>query len=742
MENQDINTQFINHNKQVVIKSLESATKGLIYILIFSTPLFFLPITPRFYEFNKQALLVGVTLTTVILWIVATSLKGNIKIKQSQLNFAWILILTSALLSTFFGGNMINSILGAYGNWQPSLISTLCYVVFFFIAINSLTKNDIGKVIKVIIGGGFVATLVGLCSVTKIISTFLLPEGTYPWAQSQLFNTMGGILPLAIVSVVVGILSLASLVLLPQSDVITTPKQRKTNAVFYTAAAIASVIFIILTAIPQVIAIAIISIFWLVVLLTSTKKQVEIKSVKTYLVCIVTTAIVVVLAGLSPDIQQLGIKNLSDAQLDPKSAWIVASSTISQQPLFGGGLGSFGSSFNIHRPTYLNAGANWSVRFNRASSEYIETLATSGIFGLLALVLLLFRAGKIALATFKTDEEGTQILPLLLTLTIASSYLITSSTTTTYIFLVAGLASIAILSKSTFKEVALSKLLGGVFVAVIALAGTGYYGLYQVYAGEYYQKQALDAYIAGDIINSYNLQQQAISMSPYRDVYHTNNATLNLDVALTILESKEEGQTLTDEENQQVSALVSQAVEESKTAVQLDVMNTNNWISQGNIYRNLVGIAEGALEWSRVAYYNATQTDPTNPITHINLGQVFLAEGNNVEAIRSFAQAVVHKNNLIEGHYHLSRALYANKNLAEAVAEMGIALRLSDPSWEVYEQIKTELEELITQYNETIVQEDLPEGASTAEGQTISTDDLSTDLPLSNEASPSASVGM
>ena len=77
--------------------------------------------------------------------------------------------------------------------------------------------------------------------------------------------------------------------------------------------------------------------------------------------------------------------------------------------------------------------------------------------------------------------------------------------------------------------------------------------------------------------------------------------------------------------SKKVSVLLQQAVREGKSAVSLDGLNANYWTNLATIYRDLIGVVDGAPDWSLSAYQQAVALDPTNPSLRLDMGGLLYA---------------------------------------------------------------------------------------------------------------------
>ena len=79
------------------IKIINKIISWSIIILAGLIPLFFLPFTTDFYEFNKNALLFVTVGLLTILWLLRMALEGKIAFKKTSFDFAALISVASRL---------------------------------------------------------------------------------------------------------------------------------------------------------------------------------------------------------------------------------------------------------------------------------------------------------------------------------------------------------------------------------------------------------------------------------------------------------------------------------------------------------------------------------------------------------------------------------------------------------------------------------------------------------------------
>jgi cytochrome c-type biogenesis protein CcmH/NrfG len=222
---------------------------------------------------------------------------------------------------------------------------------------------------------------------------------------------------------------------------------------------------------------------------------------------------------------------------------------------------------------------------------------------------------------------------------------------------------------------------------LILLSVIGAYGLGRATWANFNIFKANRAGQNNQIVEMYQLQQTAIKFNPYLASYHQRWALTNLSIA-TALANKAD---LSQEEQTKILQLVQQAIAEGQAATKLQPKDVNHWAVLGQIYRNLIGIVDGADQWAVAAYTTAIQASPTNPNLRIALGEILYQTENFAQAEQFFLQATQLKPNLAKAHYDLANALAKQEKLTAAVVAYENMLTLVEPASEEYQTATTEL---------------------------------------------------
>jgi tetratricopeptide (TPR) repeat protein len=382
--------------------------------------------------------------------------------------------------------------------------------------------------------------------------------------------------------------------------------------------------------------------------------------------------------------------------------------------LFGYGPEGFMNAFNQHKPVWINDTDQWNVQFSQASNMPFSLLVSTGVLGLSAWLFLIFKIVK------HTKHTPTQVKPIhwMLLTSIAFNFMFPPATVILliqaflltmwvveendrfyqieiYSLIVRFIKRRNIISFITDRVHLILPTFGVVLLVLLLTIG---YGVSRAYFASYKLFQANWAARNNDIVRAYVNQQQAVRLNPYSDVSRQRYAMTNLTIAAALVQKTDK----TPEENQQFSQLVQQAIREGRAATWLDSGDTNNWKVLSQIYRSLIGVADGADQWVVTSLVKAIENSPADPQIRVELGGIFYSQENYTEATRFFQQAVNLKSDYPNAYYNLANSLAKMGRYDEAIAAYQQTLLLVEPDSDDYLRAAQELQLLAGQDGEII----------------------------------------
>lgn len=381
--------------------------------------------------------------------------------------------------------------------------------------------------------------------------------------------------------------------------------------------------------------------------------------------------------------------------LDRNSAWVIAVESFKINPIWGMGINNFVEAFNSFRPASYNLTGFWSIIFSGSSMGILHIWTELGVVALILvfyLVLMILKLKK----NFKFWQLVVFLaIVLFLPLNLISVFLL--------VWLLSGIDWQTKESELVFSlgEKKLNIIPYLVIVLILVLVGVGGYWFGRLFLGDYYMRQSLVAAAKNDGTKTYELQIKSIGFNPFLPSYRKMYSQTNLALVQALLSVEE-----IDEENKEkASILIQQSVREAKVAISLDQKNPDYWYNLAGIYRSLVGLIDGAADWSYQSYQQASLLDPTNPILYLDMGGLLYAAGNYETADRLFEEVIKNKGDFANGWYNWAYSAKQMNRVDLAVPRLEQALALVPVDSGDYETAATELGKWKKELEELIIKQ-------------------------------------
>jgi len=393
------------------------------------------------------------------------------------------------------------------------------------------------------------------------------------------------------------------------------------------------------------------------------------------------------------------------------ASWSVMLDTIRapKSALIGAGISAYRNAYQIFRPVWMNGTSVWQISFTQASAMPLTLITTMGIIGLLAWVLILVK-----FAHFYRDAMPSSKA---LTVFIAGSLLLNLFLPFNTVMLTLQAIAIAALVANESHKLPLLQMQALRFKMLnkpetinlnkkprnlTAFLGSGI-SLAIVVAISYLVARSLQAHMLmfqssravaeNNIVRAYELQQRAVALNPFYDVFRRRYSSTSALIAIALSNKADISET----DKQQVSALLQQSVTEARAATTLDGAESQNWANLAQIYNNLIGVSEDAVNWAVQSYVSAIETNPTDPLLRLDLASIFVRQESYQQALNIYDQAINLKADLPISHYRRGELLELVKTpeaLREARLSYQRALVLLPANSEDYSTVNTKIEEL------------------------------------------------
>ncbi len=645
-------------------KILRFGTIGLAFLV----PLFFLPLTSEFYEFNKQMLLVFATVILSVSWFGKMWSHRELRFVRTPLDLPILLFFLAYLVTTITSLNSLVSVLGHFGRFNGGLVSVICYILLYYVFVNNVRSLEhVKKIAWAMSLSGLILAVFGIL---EYFNVFVIPVD---FMKNRFFTPAGS----------PNSLSYYLMATLPIAMSLLSIAKKTPERAMYTVGVVASFAYIALVNILAAwvgVAIGVVVFFYFAREASFGRNKRLFSTLLVVFLALATLAIPVVRERLPSSLQDLP----KEINLDWSSSWQIAASTLRDRPIQGSGPDTFLFDFTRFRDVTLNATPFWNLRFDRANSELLQILATMGLLGLSAFLFLVYRIVRLGTSYLPREKElETHTLSVgfaagtlsLIALAVIFGYFSTVTAFALWLS-VAMLVRLWVEEKQVIvKSTVISVPVGGsggdgrrdilpaaTFFPALALGIFFLFLFGRMFMAEALFQKSLDSARANDGKKTYDYQVQAIGMGQIglgtfqirvdRDIYHTTFSGTNLLLANS-LAGQEKPDTTT------IQTLVSQAINEAKVAKDINPYNVNNWEQLATVYRNLVTFAQGSDQFAEQSYVAAIQLDPTNARLRDALGTFYSQVKRYDDAINTLTLSARLKPDLAAAHFDLAKALDA-----------------------------------------------------------------------------------
>ncbi|HET7713158.1 MAG TPA: hypothetical protein VFK94_01425 [Patescibacteria group bacterium] len=641
--------------------------------LAFLVPVFFLPITSEFYEFNKQALLIAATIILTVSWFGRMWSSRELRIVRTPLDLPILLLVAAYVVTTLTSVNLTSSVFGYFGRFNGGLVSVLCYAMLYFVYVNNV--RTFAHVMRI---AGAMSLSAGVLALFGVLEYFNLFKNA-PWdlLKNRFFTPAGS--PNA--------LSYYLMAVLPVTLSLLAITKKSSARSLYLMTSLFSFAYIALVNVMAAwigAAVGLVVFFYFAREATFSRNRGVFTALLVIFLGLSSLALPIVRDRLPQDLREIP----KEINLDWGSSWQIAARTIADKPLQGSGPDTFLFDFTRFRDVSLNGTPFWNLRFDRANTELLQVLTTMGLLGLAVFLYFIYRVVRLGMTYLPKEKElETHTLSVgfaagtlsLVTLMVAFGYL--SSVTAFALWLsLAMLVRLWVEEKQVVvRSTVVSVPVGGeggdsrrdllpglVFIPSLILAAFFLFLFGRMYLAEASFQRSLEAARANDGKATYDLQRDTLQSGQVnlgawiirldRDIYHRTFSGTNLLLANSLAGQEKPDSTL-------IQTLVQQSISSAQEAKNLNPWDVNNWEQLATVYRNLVNFAQGSDQYAEQNYAAAINLDPTNARLHDALGTFYTQVKRYDDAIRILNRATLLKPDLAAAHFDLAKALTARADV-------------------------------------------------------------------------------
>ncbi|KKU25073.1 MAG: hypothetical protein UX37_C0031G0011 [Microgenomates group bacterium GW2011_GWA2_46_16] len=625
------------------------------YLLFGLVPLLFTPWNYELFEFNKM---IGVYMLTIIItgaWIAKSITQRELRVARTPLDIPILLFLSSQLLSSFFSIDPHVSWFGYYSRFNGGMLSIVSYVLLYYAFVSNLANGaNLTNLIKLALATGAVVALYGVAERLGVDKHLWVQD-----VQNRVFSTLGQ--PNWLAAYLVALAPLAMALGLKAQN----PKQ------FWIWSFIAALFFAVLLftrsrsgLLGFVVADVV---FWVFVFLQKKRPLIS------FVILHISFVILFVFFGPSLPISSLSRTPVIEAT--PSASYAAAlletggteSGTIRkyvwqgatrawQSSLktlaLGTGTETFAFAFYQYRPMGHNLTSEWDFLYNKAHNEYLNYLATTGLFGLGSYLLFIgvFLVWFVSRVKYQVSGKNKNMTHDTLTLDTALfsgwiSILVTNffgfSVVVVQLFLFLFPAIVITPTKHTVISIPVPRWASWIVVLLtvilVILVGLTWYAD-TLYASGYRQSRA------GQYGAALSHLSRASVLNPLEPVFADELGSVYAGLVTAAVEEKDATKA---------AQLVKQSLAASDRALATSPKNVNFWKTRTKIYYSFSEFDPVFNDAAIEALEKAALLSPNDPKITYNLAILYGRKGTNEKAIELLNTTISLKPNYRDAYFAL-----------------------------------------------------------------------------------------
>lgn len=662
--------------KATSTKGLDIIIFGSILLIFFLSPIFFTGLVAQGIGFEKMMLFYFLVLLGVVAWVTKGVILGELNLKRTPLDLPIVAALVVFIVSTILSVSTKDSLIGSYGSPAKGLTALIVFALFYYLVVNNINRERIKTIFWTMIAS---TGLLVVYSLMQLNGFHVLP---LQFTKNVSFNPLGSLSGLTMYLVMA----------LPLLVVAAT----QTKAMMPKAGAIIPLVVKISVGIITVGALVILALlngftFWpvaivglVIVLMFFLAKIIKVSSNNLIIPLGVFLALIILLVLGNFNIATLNLP--AEISLSRGASWDIAKISLKENPIFGSGPATFYYDFSRFKSNAFNASPLWNVRFDAASGSAYEILATVGVLGAVAVLIITLISLSISFITLiKTDSKENNPILLGLFASFVSAILFAllfalnnSLILSTMLISILAVSAAMVMYPERFKDLNLSFRASAKYAlalaAIFLCVSAGVVVLFTLGLKMYMaDTSARKAIAASGLENKIAHLDRATQLAPYQDSYYLTLANHYMALANQA--------AIAGRDQAEIGNNLSLAIERGKKAVEIVGNKAANNESLALIYENASFYTRGALEWAEQLYNRVIQLDPKNPTPYLRIALVNMARSNAEqdseekkffinEAIKFYDNAIDRKGDLAAAYYGKAIAFEKLANNDDAIEQL------------------------------------------------------------------------
>lgn len=671
-------------------KILSRVSRISYYLLILLVPVFFLPFTSEFLEFNKQYLFYALVLVSLLTWIGSSVSERKFEFRRTPLDLPLLALWVVYLASTLASKDRQLSFLGNFENLNTGFLPVSFYILFYFLSTNiAVNAERIKLVFRMLLASGAIGVI-------YFVAQYLGLLAKIGWGL-KLQNPMAGL------STHFGFFIL--FIMLISLNEMFSPKKKLWHDVLWFLAFAVSLLVVAVIGFKLLWIVAAVGLFFLLVFAISRLEELRTSWISIGFAVFILALLFTFLGTPS----FLTFKLPVEVSLSNAVTWKMATQSLSEGVLrfaLGSGPSTFSYVFSQYRPEALNTTFIWNVRFNQGASSFLDFLSTTGFLGVVALlVTFLLALGTILYlwtrrparnarrVEFSEDPDGSMLsASTAIWLSLLLIFFVASMPTVLWMTFILMMAITMTLSRSilapeakpwsfslkTSPQYGLASSFGFIllFSAVVVLGA--YLGRF--YAANIAYARSIKA------INQNNLEvatkeaSRAVNIQP-------GNVNYNLMLAQAYLLRAVDESVKSGPNVGLITNYLSYAVNGARQATTIAPNYVAGWESLATMYANAVGVAPDANDWVIKSLDKAIELEGSNPVHFLRRGNAKVVAKDLDGAKKDYEEAIRLKADYVDAYTSLALLEEAQGNLDSALVHMMDAARLSNQNIDIIFQL-------------------------------------------------------
>lgn len=630
---------------------IRTAIRWIVNIGVFFLPLWVLPFVTDTGEFSKQILLVCISGTGLVLYLVDVIKSGRFSYQSNPLYWPLLGIIAASIISVIFSVSRFTSVFGIGDNHANALVAICAMTVLFFLALNVM--EDKGQMTK---------------DALKLSCTIALAIGLLEALGVQLFPGSFGKPGFTTVGTL-NVLTMLGAVLLPFFLSVGKNISGTRRAIGIAVNIIGFLSAFALLAISHW------WVLWIVAFVgllahVAFNASIEMKKNKMSFFSIPLAVIIIgaLLWVLNPDFTLIRSKLPIEIAPSHTASYNTAWRSIISKPL-GYGLENFTIAYDKLRSRSSVNTSLFQLRFTEASSQIANIMVEGGVLMVLAGLFFLYACIRVFIrhvsGGFGGNSNAGNIWASLAALFV--SFIFSPAVFTTMLLLMLLLALVFLAhdtNKATSKtydlesKTMLSFAGSAAFVIGLALViVTGYLTYTQLRANMLFARASSTA----DADNTAALYRQSFnSYSHDARVYRAMSQKLLTQIA-SALDQAQKSKALPADVAAKIQRQMADAVNASVQATVIDPADSENWMNRAFVYQNIIGLVSGVDQLAADMYKETLDRYPNNPLAYVRLGNMYLSIAGNLSITKSASKTAIDDNlKKAEDNFMQAITLYPN----------------------------------------------------------------------------------